>query len=209
MDKALDQYSQFIHLSRYARWNESKKRRETWEETVERYISFFADKFGASVFPSKEIFDAVSSLKVMPSMRCLMTAGPALERDNAAGYNCTALAIEHPRAFDEILYLLMLGCFHEDTEIKTKTGNKKIKDITTEDWVLSFDESLKRYEFVKPELSGQVLNSKDKEKLELTFEDGSIVRCTDDHKFLTKNRGWIEAKDLTEEDEIQNYGELD
>lgn len=145
----------------------------------------------------------------MPSMRCLMTAGPALERDHAAGYNCTALAIDHSRAFDETLYLLMVGCFHEDTEIKTKTGNKKIKDITTEDWVLSFDESLKRYEFVKPELSGQVLNSKDKEKLELTFEDGSIVRCTDDHKFLTKNRGWIEAKDLTEEDEIQNYEELD
>lgn len=75
-------YQKFIHLSRYARWDDSKKQRETWEETINRFVSFFLKKFG--IFPAQEIKDAIYNLEVMPSMRCLMTAGPALERDNAA-----------------------------------------------------------------------------------------------------------------------------
>lgn len=108
MQKDLSNYSQFIHSSRYARWDDSKKRRETWPETVQRYVNFIGKK--AKDLPHEEIVEYIESLQTMPSMRCMMTAGVALERDNAAGFNCSALAIDHVRAFDEILYLLMVGC---------------------------------------------------------------------------------------------------
>lgn len=101
-------YQQYIHLSRYARWREFDKRRETWEETVERYCNFWKRRYG-DLFPYAEVYNAIVNLEVMPSMRSLMTAGPALERDEMAGYNCSAIAIDHPRAFDEILYVLMCG----------------------------------------------------------------------------------------------------
>lgn len=71
--------------------------------------TIFLINFG-DLYPSSEINTAIKELEVMPSMRCLMTAGPALERDQVAGFNCSYLAIDHPRAFDEILYLLMNGC---------------------------------------------------------------------------------------------------
>ena len=109
------QYQQYIHLSRYSRWDYEKKRRETWEETVDRYFRFFrghlkenccytVDKKTESILKS-----AVLSLQIMPSMRCLMTAGEALEKENVAGYNCAYLPIDSPRSFDELLYVLMNG----------------------------------------------------------------------------------------------------
>lgn len=104
----LTPYQQYIHLSRYARWREFDKRRETWEETVARYCDFWKRRFG-DLFPYDKVYDAILNMEVMPSMRALMTAGPALERDEMAGYNCSALPIDHPRAFDEILYVLMCG----------------------------------------------------------------------------------------------------
>lgn len=105
---SLNQYQSFIHLSRYSRWDDEVSRRETWDETVDRYIAFFAKKYGED-FPKKELREAIYNLEVMPSMRALMTAGKALERDNVAGYNCSFLAIDHPRAFDECMYVLMCG----------------------------------------------------------------------------------------------------
>lgn len=108
----MDNYQKFIHISRYARWNDEAKRRETWEETVQRYIEFFKVKLQDKKIPKKvwkELEDAIIALEVMPSMRCLMTAGKALERDNVAGYNCAFRAIDNPRAFDEILYILTCG----------------------------------------------------------------------------------------------------
>lgn len=102
----LSPYQQYIVLSRYSRWRGDLKRRETWDEVIDRYTTFFSNKFG-DVFPNDVVNQAIKTLQVMPSMRCLMTAGPALERDNVAGFNCTYIAIDHPRAFDEILYLLM------------------------------------------------------------------------------------------------------
>jgi len=108
-------YQDFIHLSRYSRWLPEENRRETWEETVRRYFDFFdehlRDKHGYQVSKRerKELEDAVLNLEIMPSMRALMTAGEALKRDNVAGYNCSFVAVNRLRAFDEILYVLMCG----------------------------------------------------------------------------------------------------
>jgi len=106
-------YQQFIHLSRYARWIEEEGRRETWVETVDRYISHMCEKKCKGKIPrevKKEIREAILSMKVMPSMRCMMTAGPALTRDEVAGFNCSYVSIDDIAAFDEMLYLLMCGC---------------------------------------------------------------------------------------------------
>ena len=104
-------YEEYIHKSRYARWLPGEQRRETWYETVSRYIDFFKDKH-ESTMTSKEWLDLRGSIyncDVMPSMRALMTAGPALDRDNVAGYNCAYTAIDNVKAFDEIMYILMCG----------------------------------------------------------------------------------------------------
>tara|TARA_B100001123_G_scaffold63282_1_gene69436 strand:+ start:8879 stop:10801 length:1923 start_codon:yes stop_codon:yes gene_type:complete len=108
-------YQSFIHQSRYSRWLEGEERRETWEETVTRllnfYRSFIKEKHGYNM--SKELFTdlyvAMVTLKIMPSMRAMMTAGPALERNHIAAYNCSYLPVDSPRAFDECLYILMHG----------------------------------------------------------------------------------------------------
>ena len=108
-------YQQYIHLSRYSRYRYDVKRRETWDETVSRYFEFFTGHLKEQCdykLPNnikEELTRAVLNLEVMPSMRCLMTAGEALARENVAGYNCSFVAIETPRAFDEILYILMNG----------------------------------------------------------------------------------------------------
>ena len=104
----LTDYQRFIHASRYARWLPEENRRETWKETVDRYTGFFKNRF-PDTFPNEDVNNAIYNLDVMPSMRCLMTAGPALERDEIAGYNCSFVAIDSPKAFDEIMYILMCG----------------------------------------------------------------------------------------------------
>ena len=98
---------EYVHKSRYARWLDKENRRESWEETVNRYVGYFDNKFPD--YPYQEIRQAILNLDVMPSMRALMTAGPALERDPMAGFNCTFTAVDDVRAFDEILYILMCG----------------------------------------------------------------------------------------------------
>lgn len=108
-------YQAFIHTSRYARWNDKAKRRETWAETVSRYFDFMTehlqDNHKYELIPAlrNELQTAVLNLEIMPSMRALMTAGPALARDHTAGYNCSYLPIDHMRAFDELFYILMCG----------------------------------------------------------------------------------------------------
>ena len=110
-------YQKFIHLSRYARWNEDKGRRETWEETVQRYFDFFVvhiqnlepETAHITCRMRDQLEEAVLNLDIMPSMRALMSAGKALERDHVAGFNCSYLAVDTPRAFDETLYILMCG----------------------------------------------------------------------------------------------------
>jgi len=106
------EYSKFIALSRYARWLDDKNRRETWDETVDRYINFFADRFVGkpevtSALPM--LRDAILNLEVMPSMRLLMTAGKAASKSHVCAYNCSYIAVDHPRAFDEAMYILLNG----------------------------------------------------------------------------------------------------
>lgn len=108
-------YQSYIHKSRYARFIDELGRREHWNETVARYFDFFAEELeehhGYKVPQSlrSELEDAVLNLKVMPSMRSLMTAGEALRRENVAGYNCSYCPIDRPKAFAEVLYVLMCG----------------------------------------------------------------------------------------------------
>jgi len=108
-------YQEFIHLSRYSRWLYDEERRETWPETVGRYFTFFKEhvkdlhNFNIPDTLVKELEEAVLSLEIMPSMRCLMSAGDALKRENIAGYNCSYIAIDRVQSFDEILYILMNG----------------------------------------------------------------------------------------------------
>lgn len=109
-------YQTFIATSRYSRWRDDLGRRENWEETVSRYFDFFYNRLVDSGKMTTEIEKeleecklAVLNLEVLPSMRALMTAGKALERDEVAGFNCSYVAIDHPHAFDEILYVLTCG----------------------------------------------------------------------------------------------------
>lgn len=106
----MDFYQQFIAKSRYARWREADNRREDWSETVGRLTNYYAIKSGFETDPVwDEIQVAIENLEVMPSMRSLMTAGPALDRCHVAAYNCAYLPVDSPRAFDEAMYILMCG----------------------------------------------------------------------------------------------------
>jgi len=105
----MDKYQQFIHKSRYARWMKDEGRRETWEETVQRYVDFWSKRGHIDSKVAKKLYNSILNLEVMPSMRCLMTAGVALDKDNVAGFNCSYLAIDSPRSFDELMYILMCG----------------------------------------------------------------------------------------------------
>ena len=108
-------YQQFIHKSRYARWLDSEQRREDWDETVDRYVDFMVNQVrGKNNFelPKKDVEDireAILNLEIMPSMRAMMTSGPALARDNISGYNCSYIPVDSPRSFDECMYILMCG----------------------------------------------------------------------------------------------------
>ena len=102
-------YQNFIATSRYARWLDDEGRRETWSETVTRYVDYMSEKVGIDENTSNEIWVAIHNLDVMPSMRALMTAGAALDRDNTAGYNCSYLPVDDIKSFDEAMYILLCG----------------------------------------------------------------------------------------------------
>ena len=102
-------YQNFIATSRYARWLDEEGRRETWSETVTRYVDYMTEKVGLDEDDSNDIWVAIHNLDVMPSMRALMTAGKALDRDNTAGYNCSYLPVDDMKSFDEAMYILLCG----------------------------------------------------------------------------------------------------
>jgi len=109
----MDIYQQFISKSRYSRFLPDQHRREHWDETVDRYINFMEkhlkENYNHDIPNKEQIRDAIVNLEVMPSMRSIMTAGKALDRDNTAGYNCSYLPIDDPKAFDEAMYILLCG----------------------------------------------------------------------------------------------------
>lgn len=110
----MDNYQKFIFTSRYARWVESENRRETFEETINRYLDSLyrqAQKFDYTISEDlrNQLFYAIYNMEVMPSMRALMTSGPALDRDNTAGYNCSYLIVDDPKSFDEAMFILLCG----------------------------------------------------------------------------------------------------
>ena len=108
-------YQNFIALSRYARWKDDEQRRETWGETVTRYFDYMAGHLSANFnykLPNTlrgELEEAVLNQSIMPSMRALMTSGPAMDRCHVGGYNCSYVPVDSPRAFDETMYILMCG----------------------------------------------------------------------------------------------------
>lgn len=104
----MDSYQSYIHVSRYARWLEDKERRETWSETVDRWWNYMTDKFPV-LAERQDVKVAIHDLEVVPSMRTIMTAGEALDRNHVAAYNCSFLAVDDPKAFDEALMVLMCG----------------------------------------------------------------------------------------------------
>jgi ribonucleotide reductase alpha subunit len=111
----MQSYEQFIHKSRYARYLESEQRREKWPETINRYLDFIQNHLVVNYGYVLEedlrlrLFEAIYSASIMPSMRSMMTAGDALERDNTAGYNCSYLPIDDIKAFDEAMFILLCG----------------------------------------------------------------------------------------------------
>lgn len=105
-------YEEFIYKSRYARWLEDQNRRENWDETVQRLVDYYQSSFKDDVIDGETretLYDAIYNLEVMPSMRALMTAGPALDRCHVPAYNCAYLPVDSPRSFDEAMYILMCG----------------------------------------------------------------------------------------------------
>ena len=162
-------YQDFIHLSRYSRWVESEQRRESWEETIDRYFDFFVEHlkdnydFKLNKNEIEVISGQIKTLSVMPSMRALMTAGEALKRDNVAGYNCSYVSAERVRSFDEILYILMCGTgvgFSVEREFinKLPTISEEFEDsdttIVVQDSKLGWAKSYK--ELVSLLIGGQV-----------------------------------------------------
>jgi len=105
----MDDYQRFIAVSRYARWLPDEQRRETWEETVDRYVENIVIPSGSDLEATDAVGQAILDLKVMPSMRAMMTAGPAAERDNTCIYNCSYLPVDDPRSFDEAMFILLCG----------------------------------------------------------------------------------------------------
>ena len=107
----MDQYQQYIHLSRYSRWIEEEQRRESWDETVDRYMKSVQKKAYYMVSPLEfpDLRDAILNLEVMPSMRMMMTAGPALDKENIGAFNCGYVPIENPKDFADLMYILMNG----------------------------------------------------------------------------------------------------
>lgn len=126
-------YQSFIHQSRYSKFMDTLNRRETFNETVDRYIANVVspvlmkslDYFQARDVQN-EIREAILNLEVMPSMRCMMSAGPGLDRSNVAGFNCSYTAVDHPRVFDEVLYILMCG-----TGVGFSVERKNVQQLPT------------------------------------------------------------------------------
>jgi ribonucleoside-diphosphate reductase alpha chain len=135
-------YQNFIALSRYARWKDDEQRRENWGETVDRYFDYMSDhlkknhSYTITKALKEKLTEQIMSLGVMPSMRALMTAGPALDRCHVGGYNCSYIPVDSPRSFDECMYILMCGTgvgfsVERENVDKLPIVNEHFEDSTT------------------------------------------------------------------------------
>jgi ribonucleoside-triphosphate reductase (thioredoxin) len=152
----MNAYESFIHLSRYSRYLEAEGRRETWGETVDRLIGFWKKEVSNNVITDDEfqqLTDAVYNREVMPSMRAMWAAGDALSQNPFRGYNCSFTAVDHIRAFDEILYILMSGTgvgFSAEAQYVNKlpiindTFNQSERTITIEDSAEGWAKALRK-----------------------------------------------------------------
>jgi hypothetical protein len=202
--KALSEYTFF---SRYSQFLPEKKRRETWSESVRRVFDMHRKKYAEQIQRNPKLAEEIDfaekqvlKKRVLGSQRALQYGGDDTLKKNARIYNCSGLHIDRPRAFATTMWLLL--CFHPDTLVKTKAGDKKISELTTEDEIQSYDIENDSFVWTNPSDVFET-PSKNKEKIKLTFEDGSEISCTSDHLIYTTNRGWVEAQDLTEEDDIK------
>ena len=135
-------YQSFIHKSRYARWLDKEGRRETWGETVSRYMEHIVTPNAGNSSYIREIEQAILSLDVMPSMRALMTAGPAMTRDNTAGYNCSYLPVDDMKAFDEAMFILLCGTgVGFSVERQSVTKLPEIPELTDSDTTIVVKDS--------------------------------------------------------------------
>ena len=135
-------YQSFIHKSRYARWLDKEGRRETWGETVARYMENIVLPNAGSSSYTRQIEQAILSLDVMPSMRALMTAGPAMTRDNTAGYNCSYLPVDDMKAFDEAMFILLCGTgVGFSVERQSVTKLPEIPELTDSDTTIVVKDS--------------------------------------------------------------------
>ena len=135
-------YQNFIALSRYARWKDNEQRRENWSETVDRYFDYMSNhlknnhNYTVTKALKEKLTNQIMSLGVMPSMRALMTSGPALDRCHVGGYNCSYIPVDSPRSFDECMYILMCGTgvgfsVERENVDKLPIVNEHFEDSTT------------------------------------------------------------------------------
>jgi hypothetical protein len=193
----------------YSRWIDDENRTETWEDSVNRVMSMHKTKYAKFLSNPRfvELFEkaegAYKDKLVLGSQRALQFGGDPIMKHNARLYNCTATYVDRVRSFQEIMYLLLCGCFHPDTEIMTNSGVKKICEITLDDKILTYFEDTNTYEYVNP-IAIHINETEDMEKFEFEMEDGSKFKCTYNHEILTDN-GWVRACDLKEGDNIINF----
>lgn len=197
--------SDIVIFTKYARYIPEINRRETWEEICQRNAAMHIQKYPQLREEIKRVYkDFVIPKKVLPSMRSMQFAGAPIEISNTRMFNCSYNPIDHPFAFAEVMFLLLSGCFKAGTMVKIKSGDKPIEEVTTDDEVLTYNENTQQFEWVYPSWSGETLTS-DKQKVKITTDDGTEIFATADHKFLTKNRGWVECQNLTPDDEIISF----
>ncbi len=179
----MDSYQQYIHISRYSRWRDDLQRRETWPETVQRYVDFFDKRtnYAHTYVLQGEVKQAILNLEVMPSMRALMTAGEALERENLAGFNC----------------------FAGDVRFMTRDGNKTFREtVGTTQEVLAGDGVWRKAEvrsFGEQKVQTVVLRPGSRSRTQLRLE----IKVTPDHRWITQ-RG--EVTDLRVGDTVPFNG---
>jgi len=194
----------------YSRWNDELDRYETWEESVSRVMNmhreFYKDKMTDELSLLIDEAEALYKLKyVLGAQRALQFGGEQILKHQMRMYNCTSSYADRAAFFGEFFYVLL--CMAPETKIKTSDGVKMIKDINIGDNVLSLNEETQVYEF--KEVYNVIENpTAKKQKIELELDNGHIIKCTVDHKFLTSNRGWVEAQDLGDDDDIINMNEL-